>query len=269
LLPWATEQGIYFLEDLDLSRLQQFRNTWDVADLTARKRQERIRSFFNFCVNNGWVARNPAASLSKVKVRQKPTDYFTRSEYKKLLGAISKFGKTEIVRKRLRAFVELLRWSGLSIRDAVMLERARLDDDDRLFLYRAKTGVPVYLPLPSEVSGALRNVPDGARPNVRYFFWSGDGKPKSAVADWQRALYRLYKLADLKLADGTPKRCHAHMFRDTFAVESLLAGIPLQDVSLLLGHSSIKTTERHYAPFVKARQELMVKAVRKAWTKMR
>lgn len=44
------------------------------------------------------------------------------------------------------------------------------------------------------------------------------------------------------------------MFRDTFAVELLLAGVPLDQVSLLLAHSSIKVTEKHYAPFVKARQ---------------
>ena len=37
-------------------------------------------------------------------------------------------------------------------------------------------------------------------------------------------------------------------FRDTFAVECLLAGVPLERVSVLLGHASVKVTERHYAP---------------------
>jgi integrase len=45
------------------------------------------------------------------------------------------------------------------------------------------------------------------------------------------------------------------MFRDTFAVELLLAGVPMDQVSLLLGQSSVKITERHYAPFCKARQQ--------------
>lgn len=55
------------------------------------------------------------------------------------------------------------------------------------------------------------------------------------------------------------------MFRDTFAVELLLAGVPIDQVSLLLGHSSVKVTEKHYAPFMKARQEQLAHSARKAW----
>jgi integrase/recombinase XerD len=55
------------------------------------------------------------------------------------------------------------------------------------------------------------------------------------------------------------------MFRDTFAVELLLAGVPIDQVSLLLGHSSTKITEKHYAPFVKARQEQLESSVKAAW----
>jgi hypothetical protein len=36
-------------------------------------------------------------------------------------------------------------------------------------------------------------------------------------------------------------------------------------VSLLLGHSSVKITERHYAPFCKARQEQLAASVKLAW----
>jgi len=78
-----------------------------------------------------------------------------------------------------------------------------------------------------------------------YFFWSGNGDPRSAAKAFQRSYWKLFKLAKIQKPDGTPKRCHPHMFRDTFAVELLLAGVPLDQVSLLLGHSSVKITERH------------------------
>lgn len=37
-------------------------------------------------------------------------------------------------------------------------------------------------------------------------------------------------------------------FRDTFSVSLLEKGEGLRTVQLLLGHTSIKTTEKHYAP---------------------
>ena len=55
------------------------------------------------------------------------------------------------------------------------------------------------------------------------------------------------------------------MLRDTFAIEMLLAGVPLEQVSILLGHKSAKITEKHYAPWVKARQEQLSTSIRKAW----
>jgi integrase len=45
-----------------------------------------------------------------------------------------------------------------------------------------------------------------------------------------------------------------HRLRDTFAVRKLLAGIPLEDVSRLLGHSSVKVTEMYYARWVEGRK---------------
>ncbi|MFZ1974935.1 MAG: hypothetical protein WAU89_18970, partial [Candidatus Acidiferrales bacterium] len=56
----------------------------------------------------------------------------------------------------------------------------------------------------------------------------------------------------------------AHRWRDTFAVELLLARVPLADVSVLLGHQSIKVTERHYSPWVIARQEQLEETVKAA-----
>jgi len=48
---------------------------------------------------------------------------------------------------------------------------------------------------------------------------------------------------------------HAHRFRDTFSVGLLLAGVPIERVSILLGHQGVRITEKHYAPWVRERQE--------------
>jgi integrase len=215
-----------------------------------------------------WLDKNPALLLKRVKIESKPTDYFPKKEFEALVDATYGYGNWvgghdyEHRRDRVRALVLLMRWSGLAIKDAVTLERTRIDDSGNVFLYRAKTGVPVYVPLPPSVYNLLKSLPSD---NPRYFFWSGNGDPETCKRGWTRALARLFKLANLQAPDGDKKRCHSHMFRDTFAVELLLAGVPIDQVSLLLGHSSVKVTEKHYAPFVKARQEQLAQSARRAW----
>jgi integrase len=49
-------------------------------------------------------------------------------------------------------------------------------------------------------------------------------------------------------------------------VELLLAGTSIDDVRILLGHSSVKITEKHYAPWVKARQDRLEENVMKTWS---
>jgi integrase/recombinase XerD len=271
LLSWARAEGLQYLDELDLDALLSFRSTWTEGAIVRSKKQERVKGFFWACFRRNYISQIPALGLGKIKTGQIPTDYFPQDEFDKILAAIDLYGDPrggfidiEDTRTRLRTLTLLMRWSGLRIRDAITLERHRLDGDS-LLLYQAKTGQPVYVPLPPYVVEALVNIPDGPRPNQRYFFWSGNGSPKSAVANWQRSYRRLFELADITKLDGEKKRCHPHMFRDTFAVEMLLAGVPIDQVSILLGHSSVKITEKHYSPFVKARQVQLQKSVRNAW----
>ena len=269
-LAWTRFEGIEYLDELELDALLNFRNTWEDGPLAKQKKQSRVIGFFWACIRRRYLTENPAIGLGKIKVVQIPTDYFPPDEFERIIAATyirrgdRGGGDVKANQTRLRTMTLLMRWSGLRIRDAVTLERHRLNGDS-LLLYQAKTGTPVYVPLPPQVVEALEDIPPGPKPNPRYFFWSGNGEPKSAVADWQRSYRRLFKTADIRTADGEKKRCHPHMFRDTFAVEMLLAGVPIDQVSLLLGHASVKITEKSYAPFVKARQVQLQESVRNAW----
>jgi integrase/recombinase XerD len=127
---------------------------------------------------------------------------------------------------------------------------------NKLFLYTQKTGVPVYCVLPDFVITAPAAAP---RSSENYFFWTGKSVLHSAIGKWQRRLQRLFELAGV--ANG-----HAHRFRDTFAVELLLAGIPIERVSILLGHHRISVTERHYSPWVRARQEQLEADLHRVWS---
>ena len=259
LKAFADNIGLRCLTEFDLPTLRKFRASWPDGNLSALKKLERLRAFFRFAQEGGWIADNPASKLKNPIVTQAPTMPFAREEMIAILAACENYPDNygnvgQLNAKRLRALALLLRYSGLRIRDAVTLAEDRISGN-KLFLYTAKTGVPVWCPLPNFVVEALDSFP---RTNARYFFWSGESSPKSAVGDWQRSLRKLFKLAGVE--DG-----HAHRFRDTFAVELLLSGVPLERVSVLLGHRSLKVTEKHYAPWVKARQEQLEADVKRSW----
>ncbi len=267
LLPWAKHRGLTRLQDVTTAELVNFRSGWKNNGLTTNRKLSRLVALFNFCLQNGWLLSNPALRIKRAIPNSIPTESFSKQEFQRIIDATYAYGEWigghdfHFRADRLRALVLLMRWSGLAIQDAVTLERDRLSEDGKLFLYRAKTGVPVYVPIPPEVAEQLRALPG----NKRYFFWSGNGDPQTACKGWRRSLTKLFKNAKIKKGDGTPKRCHAHMFRDTFAVELLNKGVPIDRVSLLLGHSSVKVTERHYAPFVKERQQQLEHYARLAW----
>ena len=257
LLPWCQTRGFRSLKQLGVDELTQFRTTWADSPISKYKKQERLKGFFHFCVAREWITTNSVAAINPVKVPPSQTLPFEEEQITAILDACERYSLRGIYgeqnRKRMKALTLLMRYSGLRIGDAVTCERDRLVGS-KLFLYQAKTGTPVYCPLPPVVVEALKDV-DGRNPN--YFFWTGNGKRKSAVADAQRSFRSLFELADV---EG-----HPHMFRDTFAVELLRRGVSLETVSMLLGHASIKVTEKHYKPWVKTLQDKLEADAMKGW----
>jgi integrase/recombinase XerD len=251
LQDFALANRLLCITDFDIDWARRFRASWKNKNIAARKKLEAFRAFFRFVHESGWIPTNPAVHLKPPRITEPPTAPFTREEVASFLKTCDIYpDKANAV--RLRALVLLLRYSGLRIRDAATLSRDRIQND-KLFLYTAKTGTPVYCPLPPFVVEALKAIPEST-----YFFWTGLSTPKTAAGNWQSSLKRLFILA------GVPEG-HPHRFRDTFSVELLLAGVPIERVSILLGHHSVRITEKHYAPWVRARQEQLEADVRRTW----
>jgi integrase len=156
-----------------------------------------------------------------------------------------------------------MRHTGLAIVDAVKLPKSLLRFSARgvyrVVTNRQKTGTDVEVPIPLDL--ALELLAVGALyPERKHFFRTGEGKPRTAVSHYQRDYRKLFAVAAIE--DGGMK---AHRLRDTFAVDMLQNGVPLEDVSKMLGHESIKTTERHYAKWVKGRQDRLDNLVIGTW----
>ena len=258
------KHGKEFLAYVGLPDLTDYRAEWEAeypSSRTRQKVQERLRSFFRYALNAGLIPRNPAAALSAIKVDVAPTLPLDAGQYQSLLDAVGEVFGDPIKAARIRALIRCMRCTGLAIGDAVGLERTAIKYDTakqitRVVTSRAKTGVDVSIPIPADLARELAEVANG---NPRYVFWqTGNGAPESAVKQWHRDLRKVFEKA------GMPEG-HPHQLRDTATVEWLNAGIPLEEVSRLLGHASIRTTEKHYAPWVKSRQDRLDSLVMATW----
>ena len=261
---FCERRGKFYIAEVGLADLTDFRLSWDSeypSSITRQKVQERLRAFFWYALHAGFIPRNPAVAMSAIKAEQAPTLPLTHDQFKSLLEAVPKAFPDTIKAARIRALIRCMRYSALAIGDAVCLERSKIQHDagknlTRIVTSRAKTGVDVSVPIPPDVAQELLTVANG---NPRYVFWqTGNGQPETAVKNWHKDLGLVFEKAGM--VEG-----HPHQLRDTAAVEWLNAGIPLEEVSRLLGHSSIRTTEKHYAPWVKSRQDRLDSLVVATW----
>lgn len=241
---------------IKLDGLTQFRAARVISAASATKEIQTLRSFFQFCLDREWITKNPARRLKPPKTDRLPTMPFTQDEVDRILEACNRIDNPnprEIPRARLRAraLVLMLLYGGFRISDAVKLERTAVDMvTGRLLVRMMKTRAPLYIQLPPIALAALKAVPIESF----YFFWSGKSKLSTAVGSARRTIDCVLKLA--QVPDG-----HPHRFRDTFSVALLANGSDLRTVQLLLGHASIRTTEKHYAPFVVSMQRILDEAV--------
>jgi site-specific recombinase XerD len=252
LADFLGNNGIYVASGINAEVLYKFRETWLTlypASSTQREAQQRIRQFLRFLHDEGHIQKLPR--LTPINVDQPPTMPLDEKQYKRLLAAIPKTFTHDGLAQRMRATVRLMRHSGLAIGDAVTLRRDSLVMDAkkkiaRVVTSRQKTGTHVSVIIPTDVAEELLAVSNG---NPEYVLWDNRGGQKKTVAkDYQKDFRRLFVAAGL---EGFA----SHSLRDTFAVDLLRRGVPLEEVSKLLGHSSTKVTEKHYAPWVKSRQD--------------
>jgi integrase len=253
---FASKKGFRYLRQLDVEFLRQFRDSWKIGARTAVKKIERVRAFFRFAVESGWIEKNPAKlvrSAATIKDTQKLP--FDPKEMERIVAACRQVELEHCTNDELLAFVLVLRYSGLRIGDASMLTEDRFKGDD-LYLYTQKSGAHVYVPLPPFAMSLVRGI---KLRHGKYLFAGPESIRMESAADlWRRRLSKVFKIAKIPQA-------HPHRFRHTFAVELLKKGVPIEEVSILLGHSSVRITERHYASWVQARQDILRAHVAKTW----
>lgn len=254
LLDHCAKARILTVQGLTREVMTRFAATWSTAYPSTQTRvivRARLRGFLRYCYEAQWLERIPA--LPKVAVDEPPTMPLTDDEVARLLAACNSPAE--------HALVLLMRWSGLAIGDSLRLPRTSLQYVKELGRWRIqtarqKTGVHVEVVVPDKVADELLAL-DHISP--LYFFWNGKS---DIVNTWTRKrIPRIFKTAEIVKAGNMT----SHRLRDTFACWYLEQGVPLPDVSKMLGHESIKTTEKYYASWVKGRQDRLDKLVVASW----
>ncbi len=246
LLCWSSDKDLSLLEDLDEEQFRAWMRSWTCQPSTARKRLTQMKAFFHVAVDRGWVSRSPLAKVRPPKSDSSPTMPLTLDEMRSLLAASAD-------QPRERGLFLLMRYSGLAIGDAATLRRDALAGTE-LTLRRAKSSELVMVALPQVVVEAI--TPLRGR-SAEHFWWTGKGARATTAKYWRSRLKDIADRAEVV-------KFHPHRLRDTFAVELLNAGVSMEDVSVLLGHSDVATTERYYAPWDRRRRERLNRIVREA-----
>ena len=242
----ASEKGLSELTDFDQAEMRAWRESWVCKPSTQRLQIKLLRAFFNHATRAGWITTSPVKHLKAPKETDQPPAALSKDQVASLITAAMEAGKL-----KERALILLMRYSGLSIRDAVTLRRDAIDKDGNLTLRRAKSGELVMVPLHSLAIEALDQI---TLPGQAHYFWSGKSQPVTTASYWRKRLNQVARRAGVK-------DFRTHRLRHTFAVEFLLAHRSIEDLCTLLGHSSINTTERHYAQWNMARRDRLARIV--------
>ena len=270
---WAASKGLVNVSDVTPDLLDAWRSSWAenakddenrLALTTQAALLTRVKSFFRWATAIGYLDRNPASLLKAITPNDSETMPLTPKQFDevmestKLLDADARY-KSAKVGVYLRAIFLIQRWTGLRIGDVLQLPKAALVGN-RFRLNMQKTGDDMECILPDHVAAELKALPSSKEIHPDYFFWSRNCSVLVNTNKWVRKVRRLNDYLSLKDDDCEVMefRSHmmefrSHMLRDTFAVEMLLAGVPLEKVSKLLGHRSIAITERYYAKWAKSR----------------
>ena len=206
---------------------------------TVARRLAALRSFFRHQTLVGARDDNPAAGVASPRRSRKLPRTLSAGEAERLIEAAT---GTSPLALRDAALVELLYGAGLRVSEAVGLERAAVDLDERLVRCLGKGGKERVVPIGRRGVEALRRYLSRGRP-----FLDRRHRPDLFLNSRGGGLTRagafliLRKLAER--AGLEPARVHPHLLRHSFATHLLEGGADLRSVQEMLGHADLATTE--------------------------
>nr|WP_322786016.1 site-specific tyrosine recombinase XerD [Arenimonas composti] len=242
LARWLATRGgeLATLQRGDLFDYLEWRGRHGYAARSNARLLSALRAFYGQRVRLGLRPDDPTALLAPPKLGRSLPKALSESEVEALLQAPAIDTPTGL---RDRAMLELMYATGLRVSELVNLDAAAVNLRQGVLRVRGKGSRERLVPMGEEAQHWLetylrdaRPALAGGRPLPALFLTSG-GEPPSRQQFWTV----VKKLAAVAGID--PDRVSPHGLRHSFATHLLNHGADLRALQMLLGHSSLSTTQ--------------------------
>jgi integrase/recombinase XerD len=198
-----------------------------------------IKGFYNWLQVSGSIQINPSELIESPKVGRKLPLNLSENDIDRLLDAPD---CTTLRGKRDKTILELLYATGLRISELTNLELSQIDLKRGLIKILGKGGKERIVPIGETALDWVRDYLDNVRKDIInkndniYLFLSDKGTKLSRKLCWNFISSYSKRVLDNKYISP-------HSLRHAFATHLLNNGADLRSVQMLLGHSSLSTTQ--------------------------
>jgi site-specific recombinase XerD len=253
-------QGVLHIQDITVDHLEAFKTAGLPKDMESTSRattDAKIRCFLRVAFRRGWLKEHLVERVTTVKAVYEEKEPFTDKEVSTILEeALELSGDRRGYAKHRQTFrllLEVMLETGMRVGDAVGFDPSILQKGETMWIYtfrphkQKKTDKPRLLEvyITEDLKERILHC-EWLSPSRPFWYGLGTDPRRLAAAVYQR-------MQEIGERAGVVD-CRPHRLRDTFAVRKLLAGMNLEDVSRLLGHSSIKITQSYYARWISSRK---------------
>lgn len=197
-----------------------------ISDRTIEGYRNVYSSFFGWSNREGLIEKNPCANLSAIKCQKKIRQPFSDVELEKL--------KNSCTSLRDRTIIMFLLSTGCRISEVCELDRNNIDftNLECVVLGKGNKERTVYI---NNVTAMLLNNYLDTRTDNEPALFIGKGSDRLKPGGIRKMLKNLG-------AEAKVDNVHPHRFRRTLATNLINRGMPIQEVSKILGHENINTT---------------------------
>jgi len=245
-------EGVTHIEGVSRKHLEAFvENEQDrgLKPVSVRGRLACVKAFLRYLVEEGVVRQEVLFRMISVKVPDSLPRAMAPEDVGKLLSVIDN--------TRNRALVLMLLRTGMRIGELLALRIQDIDlKEQKVFIHQArKTGMGRVVYFSSDAKEALVAWLEKKDPREDVLAY---GKKYESIT---YAAARLMFVKCLKKAGLLNKGYSLHCLRHTFASELLNAGMRLETLQPLLGHTSLEVTRRYARLTDKTREEEYFRAM--------